>query len=83
MANEDMTVFRFPSKDFKKWLNESHDLSKIVLEAVSKNFVKNMKISGEGIILDTKYLLISHLLKNSTKAIDGYELDESREKTSR
>lgn len=83
VANEDMTVFQFSSRDFNKWLNESHELNKIVLKAVSTNFIKNMKMSGEGIILDTKYLLISHLLQNSTPTKDGYELDESREKTSK
>ncbi len=82
-ANEDLQIFRFPAKDFKKWMDESFELTRMVLEAVSKNFFGNMRISGEGIILDTKYQFISHILQNASMVDDYYELNESREKTSK
>lgn len=82
VANETSEVLRFKTEDFKRWLKENHDLTRVVLHSVSVNFTKNMVESGEQIILNTRYLMVNHLLQQSTKQDDLNILDESRDKTS-
>jgi CRP-like cAMP-binding protein len=83
IATSDSEIIKIPIQLFKRWINESHDLTKEVLLNVSKNFVKNMRESGEGVLLNSKYLFIMHLL-NQSKQKHGYHiLDETREKTAK
>jgi CRP-like cAMP-binding protein len=81
IANEDLYVFQFPIDVFLRWINDSHPLTKVVLEKLSMNFEKNMMESGEGILLHSMYFLISHLLNQSYEKDGLSVLDEAREKT--
>lgn len=82
IANEDAEVFQFDREKFSQWMRESHELTNWVLYAVSRNFIQNMKMSGENVILDSRYILIKHIV-GYAKHNDGiFTLDESREKTS-
>lgn len=82
IANEDAEVFQFEREKFFQWMNESHELTKWVLHAVSRNFIQNMKVSGENVILDSRYLLVKHIISNAQPKEDMFVLDEPREKTS-
>jgi len=84
IAKTDIEFIKVPSKIFLKWLDESHKLTRYVLNSVSYNFKKNMDESGEGVLLDSMFHFINHLLKNavydSSKSL--YYIDETRERTS-
>ncbi len=82
IANEQSEVLGFRKDDFIKWIGENHNITKIVLNSISISFTKNMVESGEQIILNTRYLLLSHLIQQSVMKDDIFLLDESREKTS-
>ena len=81
-VRDNAMVFQFDKELFLRWINESHGITKILLDSVSSNFTQNMVESGEAIILDLRYALINHLLKHAVKFNDVYLMDESREKTS-
>ncbi len=75
---------RIPKKYFLKWLDENHEITKLVLDSVCANFSKDMHKSGENILLDSMYLLVNHLLKKAAlnTRMDMYILNETRERTS-
>lgn len=81
-AQKDAEVFQIRKELFIKWMNDSHELTKMVLKSVASNFIKNMIESGESVILSSRYMLVSHLLQHSNMVDDNYMIDEAREKTS-
>ena len=83
IAKTDVEFIKIPKKVFLKWLDDSHLITRYVLNSVSNNFQQNMFVSGEGVLLDSMYLLVSHLLQNALLVNDLFILTETREKTSR
>lgn len=84
LAKTDIEYIQIPKKVFLKWLDESHEATRYVLKCISSNFRNNMKESGENIILDSMYLVVSHLLKFAkySESKKLYVLAETRENTS-
>lgn len=84
IAKTDVTYIKVPKQIFLKWLDDSHKITRYVLNSVSTNFKKNMAESGESVILDSMYLLVSYLLRNTNhdNLTNFYVLHETRERTS-
>lgn len=82
-ATTDVTFLRIPKEIFKRWIKENGTISYMVLQSVSKNFSINMTDAGDQIVLDSMYLLVNHILKNSVfnKVDNIFILNESREKS--
>lgn len=84
-ATSDVIFLRIPKEIFKKWIKENGKISYLVLQSVSKNFSINMTDAGEQIVLDSMYLLVNHIIKNSIqKQLNTpFILNESRDKTAK
>lgn len=82
-AKTDVEIIKIPKKLFLYWLDKSPEITRMVLDSVCLNFKHNMKVSGEGVLLDSMYLFISHMLNNAVHDKDNqcYTLAETREKT--
>ena len=83
IANTKVELIQIPIKCFKQWLKESHKITTIVLQNVSRNFIKNMTLSGENVLLNSKYLFTAHLLNNALYDGNLYVMNETREKTAK
>ncbi len=84
-ATSRVDYIRVPAATFKRWIKENSDISFIVLKSVCSNFSMNMTDAGEQIVLDSMYLLVTHIVKNA-KYISHekiYYLDENRDKTAK
>lgn len=82
MTKTDCEVIRIPRHAFHKWMKKNHEITSLVLYSVSDNFMKNMMVSGENILLDTMYLFLRHILNYAVHENGNYTLMETREKTS-
>ena len=84
IAQTDVTFIKVPRNTFLKWVDVSHEITKLTLHSVCFNFKKNMAESGESVLLDSKTMFVSYLLKNSAYDNDlkMYIIKETREKTS-
>ena len=83
IANTNVELIKIPIKCFRQWLKDSHEITTIVLKNVSKNFIKNMTLSGENVLLNSKYLFTAHLLNNALQDGKLYVMNETREKTAK
>lgn len=85
IATSEVTFVKIPKELFKRWIKEYPMISYHVLESVCKNFSLNMRGSGEQILLDGMYLLLSHILNNAQydSGMNLFVLKESRDKTAK
>lgn len=84
-ATTKVEYLKIPKETFKRWIKENSTMGYMVLESVCSNFSKNMTDAGEQIVLDSMYLLVSHIIKNSKHSVKDsiYFLDETRDKTAK